>query len=163
MFNVWVIVCLLSISEKIRNDMLFWNNKAKHPNVKSKAEKEQMKKRKKFGWNISVEMTDGGEICGHPNLRLICGRKINKVIRPFKFGISICACCCNMVACVVINFFSSNFFPHLNFVILLLFFINLHMRYLTDRPGWMITCDELARFSKTSQHGKTNQVTAHLM
>ena len=29
--NVWVIVCLLSMSEKIRrNDTLFWNSKAKH-------------------------------------------------------------------------------------------------------------------------------------
>ena len=41
LFNVWVIVYLLSISEKIRrNDMLFWNSKAKYPTEKTKAEKE---------------------------------------------------------------------------------------------------------------------------
>ena len=37
---------LLSILEKVsRNDMLFWNSKAKHPTEKTKAQKE--KKRKK--------------------------------------------------------------------------------------------------------------------
>ena len=57
--------------------MLFWNTKAKHPNEKIKAEEEKRKKKKKNkrGWNISVEMTDGGEICGHPNLRFIYERK----------------------------------------------------------------------------------------
>ena len=40
-FNVWAIVYLLSISEKIiRNDMLFRNSKVKHPIEKIKAEKE---------------------------------------------------------------------------------------------------------------------------
>ena len=62
-------------------------------------------KRKECGWNISVGMADGGEICGHPNLHLIYGRKINKVIRLFKFGISICACCWHVVASVVSFFF----------------------------------------------------------
>ena len=51
--------------------MLLWNSKAKHPIEKIKAEKEKTKKRNKVGWNISVEMADGGEICGQPNLRLI--------------------------------------------------------------------------------------------
>ena len=52
--------------------MLFWNSKAKLPIDKIKARKEKKKeKRKKCGWNISVEITDGGMICGHPNLRLI--------------------------------------------------------------------------------------------
>ena len=43
--NVWVIVYLLFISENIRrNDMLFWNSKAKHPIAKIKAEKQKNKK-----------------------------------------------------------------------------------------------------------------------
>ena len=52
--------------------MLFWNSKAKLLIEKIKARKgKKTKKGKKCGWNISVEMTDGGKICGHPNLRLI--------------------------------------------------------------------------------------------
>ena len=52
--------------------MLFWNSTAELPIEKIKARKEKKnEKRKKCGWNISVEMTDGGKICGHPNLPLI--------------------------------------------------------------------------------------------
>ena len=41
----WVTVYLLSISEKInRNDMLFWNSKAKHPIEKIKVEEGKTKK-----------------------------------------------------------------------------------------------------------------------
>ena len=58
MFNVWVIVCLLSILEKIRRKL---------------KQGKKNEKRKKCGWNISIEMADGGKICGHPNLRLIYG------------------------------------------------------------------------------------------
>ena len=38
-----------------------------------KAEKKKKKKRKKCGCKTSVDMTDGREIYGHPNIRLIYG------------------------------------------------------------------------------------------
>ena len=61
-FNVQVIGYLLSVSEKVsRNGMLFWNILVR----KLKDRKEKQKK-KNCGWIISVEMTDGGETCGHP-------------------------------------------------------------------------------------------------
>ena len=41
----WVIVYLFSISEMInKNDMLFWNSKAKHPIEKIKVEEGKTKK-----------------------------------------------------------------------------------------------------------------------
>ena len=45
---------------------------------------------------------------------------LNKVIQPFD--ISICACCSNVLACVVSHFVFHRTFPHLNFVILLFYF-----------------------------------------
>ena len=75
-----------------------------------------------YSKKVKPSMTDDGEICGHLNLRFINRRKISRVIRPIKFGISICACCCNMLACVVSDFLFHQTFPHSNFVIWLLFF-----------------------------------------
>ena len=46
-------------------------------------------------------------------------------------------------------------FLHSNFVILLLFFINLRMHWLIVRPGWMITGDNLARLTKLARFSKT--------
>lgn len=48
--------------------MSFWNSDANHSIEEIIAEIGKTK-------NISVEMTHGGEICGHPNLRLIYKKK----------------------------------------------------------------------------------------
>ena len=51
--------------------MLFWNSKAKLPIEKIKARKGKKRKKKEVRVKHCVEMTDGGKICGHANLRLI--------------------------------------------------------------------------------------------
>ena len=53
----------MCVSEKISwSAMSFWNSDANHSIEEIIAEIGKTK-------NISVEMTHGGEICGHPNLR----------------------------------------------------------------------------------------------
>ena len=93
---------------------------------------------------------------------------------PFKSGISICACCCNMLACVVSHFVFHQTFPHSIFVTLLLFFVNLHKSELIDgringfmrraglvnRAGWLLKNkparqNEPARFQLTSCNSET--------
>ena len=51
------------------------------PNIllrKLKQRKKKRKKRKKCGCKTSVDMTDGREICGHPNIRLIYGSMLSQ-------------------------------------------------------------------------------------
>ena len=157
--------------------MLFWNGKAKHPIEKIKAEKKKKKKRKKCGCKTSVDMTDGREICGHPNIRLIYGStfsqffdfphktfvsKFDFLIFSFSFFfLSSSISLCNEGK-VIAQKYSTWTFPHLNFTVV--FFVSLHMRQRIDKTDWMTTWDELAHLSKTSQQGKTAQLaSAHLI
>ena len=88
---------------------------------------------------------------------------LNKFITPFKFGIWICACFCNVLACVLAILL---FIELLHIWILLFFCFFFSSIYVcassSIEQDWMSTwkeltrATELARSSKTSLHDKTS-------
>ena len=101
-----------SLSIHCKNDMLFWNSKVKLSIEKIKAEKVRLLRA------LSKSSTGSSD--------------------QFKFGIWICAWCCNVLACVVSHFVSHWTFPHSNFIIFLFFYQPTHaLSSSIDRAEWL--------------------------